>query len=108
LFAKGGENLKRALKTLFLAIYAKGGESFSPKQKGRITMPIFRNKFKLLNVFSIGIFGISIPPRNSISIDIYILRRSFSKLVSKIFNLLSICKTLLNTKRRISLRGCFV
>jgi hypothetical protein len=29
-------------------------------------------------------------------------------LVSKIFDLLSIDKTLLNTKRRISLRGSFV
>jgi hypothetical protein len=29
-------------------------------------------------------------------------------LASRIFDLLSICKTLLNTKRRISLRGSFV
>jgi hypothetical protein len=40
LFAQGGENLKKALKTLFLAINAKGGESISPKQKDRTTMPI--------------------------------------------------------------------
>jgi hypothetical protein len=40
-------------------------------------------------IFSIGIFQISIPLRNSISIDIYILKRVFQKLVSKIFNLLS-------------------
>jgi hypothetical protein len=40
LFAKGGESLKRALKTLFLAINAKGGESISPKQKDRTTTPI--------------------------------------------------------------------
>jgi hypothetical protein len=40
-------------------------------------------------LFSIGIFEISIPLRNSISFGIYILRRSFSKLVSKIFDLLS-------------------
>jgi hypothetical protein len=59
-------------------------------------------------LFSIGIFEISIPLRNSISFGIYILRRSFSKLVSKIFDLLSISKTLLNSKRRISLRGSFV
>jgi hypothetical protein len=39
-FAKGGESLKRALKTPFLAINAKGGESISPKQKNRTTMPI--------------------------------------------------------------------
>jgi hypothetical protein len=34
-----------------------------------------------------------------------IFKRGFFKLVSKIFNLLSIGKTLLNTKRRISSRG---
>jgi hypothetical protein len=56
-------------------------------------------------LFSIGILHICSPLRNSILFDIYILRRGFSKLVSKIFDLLSICKTLLNTKRRISLRG---
>jgi hypothetical protein len=37
LFAKGEENLKRALKTPFLVINAKGGESISPKQKDRTT-----------------------------------------------------------------------
>jgi hypothetical protein len=40
LFAKGGENSIRALKTPFLAINAKGGERISPKQKDRTTMPI--------------------------------------------------------------------
>jgi hypothetical protein len=91
-----------------LAIHAKGGESISPKQKDRTTMPI-SNFFEIkLKLFSIGIFEISIPLRNSISFGIYILRRSFSKLVSKIFDHLSIGKTLLNTKRRISLRGSFV
>jgi hypothetical protein len=40
LFAKGGKNFIRALKTLFLAINAKGGENISPKQKDRTTMPI--------------------------------------------------------------------
>jgi hypothetical protein len=40
LFAKGGEILKRALKTPFLAINAKGGESISSKQKDRTTTPI--------------------------------------------------------------------
>jgi hypothetical protein len=106
LFSKGGENLIRALKTPFLAINAKGGESISPKQKDRTTTLISK-KFKI-KLFSISIFEISIPLRNSISISIYILRRSFSKMVSKIFDLPSICKTLLNTKRRISLRGSFV
>jgi hypothetical protein len=87
-----------------LAINAKGGESISPKQKNRTTTPISKLFGKL---FSIGIFQISIPQRNSISLA-YFKRRGFQKLVSKIFDLLSICKTLLNTKRRISLRGSFV
>jgi hypothetical protein len=95
---------KRALKTPFLAINGKGGESISPKQKDRTTTPISNFQKKL---FSIGIFEISIP-LNSISIGIHILRRSlFKNLVSKIFDLLSINKTLLNTKRRISSRGSF-
>jgi hypothetical protein len=89
-----------------LAINAKEGENISPKQKDSTTTPI--SNFFETKLFSIGIFEISIPLRNSISIGIYILRRCFSKLVSKIFDLLSICKTLLNTKRRISLRGSFV
>jgi hypothetical protein len=41
LFAKGGENVRRAYisthKYPFLAIHAKGGESISPKQKDRTT-----------------------------------------------------------------------
>jgi hypothetical protein len=77
LFAKGGENLKGALQTPFLAINAKGGDSISPKQKERTTTPI--SKFFETKLFSIGIFEISIPLRNSISIGIYILRMSFSK-----------------------------
>jgi hypothetical protein len=36
-----------------------------------------------------------------------IFKRGFFKLVSKIFGLLSIGKTLLNTKRRISIQGEF-
>jgi hypothetical protein len=40
-----GEKVKRALKTPFLAINAKGGESISPKQKDCTTMPISK-KFK--------------------------------------------------------------
>jgi hypothetical protein len=76
----GGENNKGS-KDSVLAIHAKGGESISPKQKDhttdRTTTPIsFFFKTKL---FSIGIFEISVPLRNSISIDIYILRGSFSK-----------------------------
>jgi hypothetical protein len=67
---------KGALKTPFLAINAKGGESISPKEKDRTTMPIskiFETKFLM---FSIGIFQISIPLIKSISI----LRRNFSKI----------------------------
>jgi hypothetical protein len=78
LIAKGGENLKRTLKTPFLAINAKVGESISPKQKDRTTMPI--SKFFETKLFSNAIFEISTPLRNSISFGIYILRRSFSKI----------------------------
>jgi hypothetical protein len=99
-----GRESKRALKTPFLAINAKGGESISPKQKDRTTTPISKFFGKL---FSIGIFQISIPQKK-LYLNWYILKRRFSKLVSIIFDLLSICKTLLNTKRRISLRGGFV
>jgi hypothetical protein len=64
----------RALKTPFLAIHAKGGDSISPKQKDRTTnLKKIETKFLM---FSIG----SIPLRNSISIGIYILRRNFSKI----------------------------
>jgi hypothetical protein len=40
---------KRALKTPFLAINAKGGESISPKQKDRTTTPISKNFETSLN-----------------------------------------------------------
>jgi hypothetical protein len=91
-----------------LAINAKWGESISPKQKDRTTKPISKNFETKLKLFSIGIFEISIPLRNSILFGIYILRRSFSKLVSKIFDPFQMVKTLLNTQRIISLRGSFV
>jgi hypothetical protein len=72
---------KRAPKTPFLAINVKGGESISPKQKDRTTTHQFQKKFEIkFLMFTIGIFQISIPLRNSISIGIYILRRSFSKI----------------------------
>jgi hypothetical protein len=35
-----GEKVTRALKTPFLSINVKGGESISPKQKDRTTTPI--------------------------------------------------------------------
>jgi hypothetical protein len=49
-------------------INAKGGESISPKQKDRTTTPISKNFGTL---FSIGIFQISIPQRNSISLTYF-------------------------------------
>jgi hypothetical protein len=51
LFAKGGENFQRALKTPFLAINAKGGESISPKQKDRTTTPISKSFETSLSFF---------------------------------------------------------
>jgi hypothetical protein len=44
-----GEKVKMALKTPFLAINAKGGESISPKQKDRTTTPI--SKFSKQSCF---------------------------------------------------------
>jgi hypothetical protein len=90
-----------------LAINAKGGESISPKQKNRTTTPI--SKFFETKLFSIDIFQISIPIRNSISFGIYILREEFFKnWYLKYLILFQFEKTLLNTKRRITLRGSFV
>jgi hypothetical protein len=63
-----------------LAINAKGGESISPKQKDRTTMPIskiFKTKFLM---FSIGIFQISIPLRNSISFWYQYFKEEFFKI----------------------------
>jgi hypothetical protein len=75
----------------FLAIYAKGGESMIPKQKDRTT-----TNFKIL-VFQFG------------------FKEAFSNwylicdIISNWYTLFKInIKTLLNTKRRISLRGSFV
>jgi hypothetical protein len=46
-----GEKVKRALKTPFLAINAKGGESFSPKQKDHTTTPISKQScFQLISL----------------------------------------------------------
>jgi hypothetical protein len=77
--------------TLFLAINAKGGESMSPKQTDRTT-----TNFKIL-VFQL------------------VLKKDFSNWylicdeISNWYTLFKInIKTLLNTKRRISLRGSFV
>jgi hypothetical protein len=72
-----GRKVKRALKTPFLVINAKGGENIA---QNKMTAP---------------------PPISK-------CLKEFFKLVSKIFGLLSIGKTLLNTKRRFSSRGSFV
>jgi hypothetical protein len=82
-----GRDLKKGSKYSVFGDSCQRGESISPKQKDRTTTPIL--KFFETKLFSIDIFEISIPLRNSISFGIYILRRSFSKLVSKIFNPLS-------------------
>jgi hypothetical protein len=72
---------------LFLAIYAKGGESMSPKQKDRTTTNF--KKIYLKEVFS----------------NWYLI----CDIISNWYTLFKInIKTLLNTKRRISLRGSFV
>jgi hypothetical protein len=73
LLNKGGESLKRALKTLFLAIDAKGGESISPKQKDRTTTPISNFFGKM---FSIGICI----PQKKFYLNWYILKKRFSKI----------------------------
>jgi hypothetical protein len=84
-----------------LAIYAKGGESISPKQKDRTT-----TNFKFFEIkFSIGIFQISIPLEiisqlvSIFQIDIYCQR---------FFNGYLKLKILLKAKRRISFWGSFV
>jgi hypothetical protein len=73
-----------------LAIHAKGGENISPKQKDRTTTNFL--KFELSKDFSIDDFSIGILLEFQIS-------STSSKLISK---------TLMNTKRRILLRGSFV
>jgi hypothetical protein len=74
-------------------IHAKGGESISPKQKDLTTTDF--QKFELRKEFSIGdFFSIGILFFIEFQID-----TTLSKLISK---------TLLNTKRRILLRGSFV
>jgi hypothetical protein len=58
---------KRALKTPFLAINAKGGESISPKQKDRTTTPISKNFETKFFMFSIGILQISYSSKEILS-----------------------------------------
>jgi hypothetical protein len=52
---KGEESTLRALMIPFLAIYAKGGESMSPKQKDRTTTSTNFKNLVFQRVFSIGI-----------------------------------------------------
>jgi hypothetical protein len=94
LFTIGRESIRAyiSLKYPFLAIHAKGGESISPKQKDRTTT-IFQ-KFELRKDFSNGDFSIGI---------LFLLEFQIGTALSKL-----ISKTLLNTKRRILLRGSFV
>jgi hypothetical protein len=75
-----------------LAIHAKGGEIISPKQKD-CTTTNFEN-FESRKDFSINDFSIGILFRISNWYNLF-----KKKLISK---------TLLNTKRRILLRGSFV
>jgi hypothetical protein len=92
-FTIGRESIRAyiSLKYPFLAIHAKGGESISPKQKDRTTTNFskiwVKKRFFKLMIFSIGI------------LLEFQIGTTLSKLISK---------TLLNTKRRIWLRGSFV
>jgi hypothetical protein len=90
LFTKGGESRKRALMTPFLAIHAKGGENVCPKQKDRTT-----TNFKILVLFGFK--------------EVFLNWYLTCDIISNWYTLFKInIKTLLNTKRRISLRGSFV
>jgi hypothetical protein len=78
----------------FFAIYAKGGESMSPKQKDRTTAPPQISK---ILVFQFGF--------KEVFSNWYLI----CDIISNWYTLFKInIKTLLNTKRRISLRGSFV
>jgi hypothetical protein len=90
-FAKGEKIVNiRALMIPFLAIHAKGGENMSPKQKDRTTTLILTLMiFNWLKNFK---FGISLCSKRG---------------ASSIFKTWYL-KTLLNTKRKIYLRGSFV
>jgi hypothetical protein len=81
----------------FLAIHAKGGESMSPKQKDRTTTN-FKKRTAPPPILKLSVF-----------------QRVFSNwyltydIISNWYTLFKInIKTLLITKRRISLRGSFV
>jgi hypothetical protein len=90
LFAKGEKVVRqRALMDPFLAIYAKGGESMSPKQKDRTTTIFLKKEFLNWYDFQISISLCSKGGESSVFQNQYL-------------------KTLFNTKRRISLRGSFV
>jgi hypothetical protein len=92
LLPKGQKVVPRALMIPFLAIYAKGGESMSPKQKDRTPPPISK-----ILVFQFGL--------KEVFSNWYLI----CDIILNWYTLFKInIKTLLNTKRRISLRGSFV
>ena len=70
LLPKGRKLFQRALMIPFLAIYAKGGESMSPKQKDRTTTN-FKNLVFSKEYLSIGILLCSKEGERSISKMIY-------------------------------------
>jgi hypothetical protein len=85
------EKVKRALKRLRFWRLMPNGRYIKPKAKG----PHHHQFQSLKRSFQLVSQG-------------KIFKRGFFKLVSKIFGLLSIGKTLLNTKRRFSSRGSFL
>jgi hypothetical protein len=82
---KGEKVILRALMNPFLTIYAKGGESMSPKQKDRTT-----TNFKIL-VFSIAMI---------FKLASHCVQKGERVVFSK-----SYLKTLLNSKRRNFYQG---
>jgi hypothetical protein len=78
---RGRESKKGSKDSIFGDLCQRGRESISPKQKDRTSMPISKNfetKFKVL-LFSIDIFQISIPLRNSVSFGIEIFKGGVSQ-----------------------------
>jgi hypothetical protein len=95
-----GEIKKGLSKSPFLAINAKGGESFKPKAKGPHHLKISK---KLNNVFSWYLVIVILQIGIIFSIGISFFKTS----ISIYFQLVSI-KTLLKTKRSISFRESFI
>jgi hypothetical protein len=76
---------KRALKTPFLAINAKGGESISPKQKDRTTTNFKKFRDKGLNVFNWYLSNLYSSKKFYLIWYLYFKEELFQNLVSKIF-----------------------